>query len=176
MVSRAIPEKGWEEAINIVTNLRKISQKDVHLLLIGDGPEFERLKEKENSYIHFLGFRNNVRDYFYSSNLAILPSKFKGESYPIVLIEALVSGIPVIASDIGEIRTMMTFEKSGEISGSIINLKNWKIDEKEWCDKILKFIQDENYYNKKKKISHLVAKKFSPEKISSEYEKIYLNS
>ena len=176
LVSRAIPEKGWEEAINIITNLRKISQRDVHLLLIGDGPECERLKEKESSYIHFLGFRSNVKDYFYSSDLAILPSKFKGESYPIVLIEALVSGIPVIASDIGEIRTMMTFDENDEVSGSIIKLKNWKINEKEWCDEILRFVQDKNYYNSKKKISQLVAEKFSPQKISVEYEEVFLNS
>ena len=175
LVSRAIPEKGWEEAISIVTKLRKTCQKDIHLLLIGDGPELEKLKEKENKYIHFLGFKNNVKDYFYSSDLAILPSKFKGESYPIVLIEALVSGIPVIASNIGEIKTMMTSEE-GEMSGSIIDLKNWKIDEKIWCDEILKLIQDEDYYNRKKEITEIVAKKFSPIKISSEYEEVFLNS
>ena len=174
LVSRAIPEKGWIEAINIVTKLRKICQKDIHLLLIGDGSELNRLKGKENEYIHFLGFKNNVKDYFYSSDLAILPSKFKGESYPIVLIEALVSGIPVVASNIGEIKSMMTSEEN-DISGSVIDLKNWKIDEDVWCNEILKLIQDKNYYNTKKEIVQKVAKKFSPQKISTEYEDVFLN-
>ena len=70
---------------------------------------------------------------------------------------------------------MMTSEE-GEMSGSIIDLKNWKIDEKIWCDEILKLIQDEDYYNRKKEITEIVAKKFSPIKISSEYEEVFLNS
>lgn len=175
LISRAIPEKGWREAINIVTKLRKICSEDIHLLLIGDGTELDRLKEKENEYIHFLGFKNNVKDYFYSSDLAILPSKFKGESYPIVLIEALVSGIPVVASNIGEIKAMMTSEEN-DISGSVIDLKNWKINEDIWCNEILKLIQDKDYYNSKKEIVQKVAKKFSPQKISAEYEEVFLNS
>ena len=39
MVARAIPEKGWEEAIHAVNLANMCSVRKIHLLLIGDGPD-----------------------------------------------------------------------------------------------------------------------------------------
>ena len=142
MVSRAIPEKGWEEAVKIIKHAREISGKDIHLLMIGDGPEAIKLetKEKETDYIHFLGFKSNIRDYFKASHLGLLTSKFKGESYPLVLIDCLVSGTPFLASDIGEIKEMLK-TKDGSLAGNTFKLKNWEIDVKEVGDMISTLFQ-----------------------------------
>lgn len=84
------------------------SRRQLHLLLLGDGPMYEKLKNVALPNVHVLGFQPNVRDYFMASDMGLLPSRFSGESFPLVLIECLLSGRPAIASDLGEIRNILT--------------------------------------------------------------------
>lgn len=127
MVARAIPEKGWAEAIEAVNFANTCSARRVHLLLIGDGVEFDRLCDYEcPDYVHFLGFRENIRDYFAMCDMGFLPSRFKGESAPLVVIDCLLSGRPVLASDIGEVRRMLD-SKDG-LAGELFELRDWKLD------------------------------------------------
>ena len=108
MVARGIPEKGWEEAIQSVNWANTHSTRNIHLVLIGDGSELDRLRGAHSSeYVHFLGYRQNIRDYFAASDMGFLPSRFQGESAPLVIIDCLFAGKPVLASDIGEIREML---------------------------------------------------------------------
>ena len=82
LVSRAIPEKGWQEAIDVIKLAREISQKDIHLLLIGSGLEYERLKPVTHyPYIHLLGFRPNSRDYFAASAFGFLPHVLSAKAF-----------------------------------------------------------------------------------------------
>lgn len=74
MVARGIPEKGWEEAIQAVIRANKYSDRQIHLLLIGEGGECDRLRDVTRSeYIHFLGFRPNIRDFFSACDMGFLP-------------------------------------------------------------------------------------------------------
>ena len=109
LVSRAMHEKGWAEAISATTRAREISGLDIHLVLIGDGEAHDAAKAAGvPAYIHLEGFQPNTQDYFAAADLGILPSRFPGESFPLVIIECLNAGTPVLASDIGEIRYMLT--------------------------------------------------------------------
>ena len=36
--------------------------------------------------------------------MGLMPSRFKGESYPLVVIDCLFAGKPVLASNIGEVK------------------------------------------------------------------------
>ena len=67
----------------------------------------------------------NVRDYFAASDMGFLPSRFKGESAPLVLIDCLLSGKPVLASDIGEIRHML--DSDDGLAGELVDLEEWEI-------------------------------------------------
>lgn len=108
LISRALPEKGWQEAIDAVERAAAPGGRSVHLVLIGEGPEFERLREpRATDKIHFLGYRQNIRDYLAMSDMGFLPSRFAGESFPLVLIDSLMAGRPVLASKVGEIAPML---------------------------------------------------------------------
>ncbi|ODS01222.1 hypothetical protein AUC68_12730 [Methyloceanibacter methanicus] len=109
LVSRALPEKGWAEAIEAVERARAKSQRDIRLLLIGEGPEFDRLSQPGaiGDFVRLLGFRKNLRDYFAASDLGFLPSRFKGESFPLTLIDCLAAGTPFLVSNVGETRSML---------------------------------------------------------------------
>jgi len=174
IASRAIPEKGWQEAIEIIQLIRKKTKKDVHLLLIGNGPEYDRLKKKDiPNFIHLLGFKRNVCDYFASSNLGLLPSKFSGETFPLTVIECLYANRPIVASDLGEIKNMISTPKG--LAGDIFKLKNFKIPIKEVAEIIIKYL-DKNYYNHKKELTKEAIKKFDFEDMFKKYEKTYLDT
>ncbi len=109
LASRAIIEKGWQIAIDVIIDLQKISGQKFHLLLIGDGPEFNRLKEAyigENS-ITFLGRVENPYPIIEQCDFGIFPSTYPGESFPLFLLDCFKFGLPVITTDIGDIPNIM---------------------------------------------------------------------
>ncbi|EJB02157.1 putative dehydrogenase [Rhizobium leguminosarum bv. trifolii WSM597] len=76
----------------------------VVLLLVGTGPEEERVKalvtELElTDYVQFLGQRDDVADIMAIANLFVLPSQFEG--LPLAVLEAMSLAVPVIATRIG---------------------------------------------------------------------------
>ncbi|MEO8786757.1 MAG: glycosyltransferase [Chitinophagaceae bacterium] len=173
LVSRAIPEKGWQEAIEAVKLARKLSQKDIHLLLIGNGPEYERLKQTiGHKYIHLLGFRANTRDYFAASDLGFLPSRFVGESFPLVLIDCFYSNRPMLASNIGEIKKMMSTD-SGP-AGTVFNLEDGNIPITTVAEIIVRYIEEKNLYLQHLQRVPVAAAKFDSATMLKNYDAVYL--
>lgn len=172
MVARGIPEKGWIEAIKAVNLANAQSQRKIHLILIGDGPEYDRLHNIEQSEtVHFLGFRQNIRDYFASSDMGFLPSRFKGESAPLVLIDCLLAGKPMLASDIGEIRRML--DSQDGLAGELFPLKEWKIDVKELSRLLVNLATDDSRYLTLCTKVVSAAHKFSVITMIESYETVY---
>lgn len=173
IVSRAIPEKGWKEAIMAVTKARVNTGKDIQLLLVGDGSEYDRmLADNAKEYIHFLGFQDNPCDYYAISDAMVLPSYYKSESAPLSIIEALQCGIPVIASDIGDVKQMLTYDN--KLAGCTFKLCNWEVPIDILSKCIEKMVLDDKYYQKCKKIAKLQALNFDIEKIAEKYLEVYL--
>lgn len=76
-------------------------QPDARLLLVGSGPLESRLKQQAHSLaishaVFFLGQRTDVPDLLSAADLFCLPSHFEG--HPLVLMEAMAAGLPVVAS------------------------------------------------------------------------------
>jgi glycosyltransferase involved in cell wall biosynthesis len=83
-------------------------------LVVGQGPDFEQVKAR----IEQLGIENNFRltgfvsdedlpFYYNASDFFVLPSK-SGEGLPLVALEAMACGRPVIATNVGGISEIMT--------------------------------------------------------------------
>ena len=172
LVSRAIPEKGWKESIDAVKLARKISGKEIHLLLIGEGPEYKRLRNQDEShFIHLMGFKSNVRDYFAASDLGFLPSRFRGESYPLVVIECLQANRPVLASDIGETAKMLETESG--LAGRVFALDNWKLPVNRIAEFIAEYVTNKDLYSEHLRRVPEAVKKFDSEKMVKKYELVY---
>lgn len=107
--SRCIDSKGWEQAIRAVTNINAKHRSNITLLLAGDGDSYPSLLKKYSTYsnIQFLGFVDDIASLYSSSDLVLLPTRFPGESYPLALIQAIQLGIPVVATDIGDISKVL---------------------------------------------------------------------
>lgn len=89
---------------------KKLAKTDYQLVVVGGGPLLKSLKEKvknENIYnVVFTGARNDIERLIPACDMLVLPSF--SESFGLVLIEALACGKPVIGSDVGGIREIIS--------------------------------------------------------------------
>jgi len=75
---------------------------NVSLWFVGDGSLMKELKHyvKENNIegdVEFLGWQNNIKEFFLNSDIFILSSNREG--FPYALIEAMSFGLPVVCTD-----------------------------------------------------------------------------
>lgn len=173
MVARAIPEKGWEEAIAATVIANGRSYRRIHLILIGDGPELLRLRPQYvgNSCVHFVGFRAQVRDYFAMADMGLLTSRFKGESAPLVLIDCLFAGRPLLASDVGEIRAMLACPQG--LAGELFALTDWTIPVNELSERMVQLALDHHRYTALNENVCAAAAKFDPDLMTERYGQLY---
>ena len=82
------------------------ASRDFRIVIAGDGPELPALKAKARhrrieDLFEFLGFVDDITPLFAESDMLILPSREEG--IPLVILEAMASGRPVVASKVGAI-------------------------------------------------------------------------
>ncbi len=102
-VGRLSSEKGHADLIKAIC-LRNDQNPPVVLVVVGDGPERQNLINlcsamKINRVVRFLGFQDDVYQYYLGADLFVLPSHSEGS--PNVLLEALDAGVPVVATAVG---------------------------------------------------------------------------
>lgn len=174
LVARAIPEKGYEEAIKAINIVNKKSKKNSHLILVGSSDYVNDLKEKyKEEYIHFIDkftMPNEWMGWEEIFDVGILPSYFKSESLPTVIVENLFLGNPVIATDIAEIKAMLINENKA--AGIIIKLENGKASIQELAEAMKKLMNDQEYYRELKKNTKDFAKRFDMDDCIEKYSKL----
>lgn len=104
-VGRISPEKGLEHLIEAVCIMNRTGPL-CKLLLIGEGPQEPQLRhmirEKGlNDDVLFAGFQEHVEEWLSVLDVFVLPSLTEGT--PMVLLEAMANGIPVVATAVGGI-------------------------------------------------------------------------
>ncbi|MCP9772593.1 glycosyltransferase family 4 protein [Synechococcus sp. Tobar12-5m-g] len=172
-MSPDIREKGWQEAIEVLELVQARSERRVHLLLIGEGREADRLKRNTRvNGIHFLGFRPNIRGFYACSDIGILPTSYPGESQPLTLIECLSAGRPFIASDLGEIRSMLS-ATSGELAGAAIPLQDGAVSCQVFADTIALYLAQPDIHAHHCSLAVNAAKKFNSDAMAEAFETIY---
>jgi len=92
------------------------SHPDCCLKLIGDGELLEETKNYADSLgirekVAFLGSQTDIYAFLQEADLFLLPSRFEG--MPMTIIEAMGTGLPVVASAVGGVPDMMTNRESG---------------------------------------------------------------
>lgn len=112
--SRLSREKGVHLAIQAMAQLT-----NAHLVIAGQGPDETTLQtltqnSDASSRIHFVGFVPNqeLPRYFHMADLFVLPT-LRHEGLPITILEALASGLPIVATDIGGIKAAVTHQQEG---------------------------------------------------------------
>ncbi len=90
---------------------------DVHLMLVGDGPDEETLREKVRTmglekHVSFFPFTSEPQYVFERLDVTVLPSLYK-EGLPNVLLESLAMGVPVVSSNLGGVAEVVLEGETG---------------------------------------------------------------
>ncbi|NJL62222.1 MAG: glycosyltransferase family 4 protein [Methylacidiphilales bacterium] len=95
---RLVKQKGFNILIEAIHKL----SSEIKLILVGDGDEKDNLTQKIRDLnlqqrVDLVGYDRNPYRYIVASDAFVMPSLWEG--LPIVLLEALSLGVPIIASD-----------------------------------------------------------------------------
>lgn len=155
-------------AINAMRKLVK-EKPNIHLLLVGRGKLESFYKKKIKEYnlqrnIHMLGYRKDIPQLLKISNVLISLSHREG--LPVNVMEAMASGLPIIATDCRGNRDLILNGQNGYIvkTDDIVGLE----------EKILFLSENINACEQFKEKSKDLIKKYGKEKIKTRMEKIYM--
>lgn len=113
-VGRLSKEKGHVDLIRAISILRQQRKIDHALfVIVGDGPESKRIRALSTTlsvdeYIMFAGQQQDVRNYYSSADLFVLPSHSEG--LPNVVLEAFNARLPIIATRVGGLPEVLESE------------------------------------------------------------------
>ncbi len=114
VVGRLEPEKGHRYLLEAMRDLSNPPQ----LLVVGDGSlrdelTTQTLKANMHNKVHFLGLRHDLPQLFSSFDIMVLPSLREG--LPLVLLEAMASGVPIIATAVGSVPEVLQSSGAGVV-------------------------------------------------------------
>ena len=116
-VGRLEPRKGLDVLVRAFLRLRT-TQPRLRLCVVGEGPERERCQQMVPPSLRpdvlFVGAvaEDDKPRYHASADIFVAPNT-GGESFGIVLLEAMAAGLPIVASDIAGFRTVMKDGRQG---------------------------------------------------------------
>lgn len=164
-VGRLHTRKGFHKLMDAHHRLLKEGFKH-SVVIIGDGEELPNLLAQqkqlgaENSFL-FLGNKMNPYPYLKKADFFIMPSE--SEAWPLVLAEALILQKPSIATNTGDVSTMLDDGKTG----ILINY-----DEGEMYNAMKEFLSNEILVSETKENLKSIEGKFDNDRIYSEVETI----
>lgn len=148
----------------------KTQGKNFSVVVIGDGPEKQNLENYTGkldikNIVRFWGYKEDAAKYIKLFDVLVLPSIREG--MPNVILEAMVCGVPVVATKVGGVPEIVEDGKSG----FFVEPRN----PKDLAEKILKIL-DMSEGERREMGEHgrkIVKEKFSIEKMVKEYENLY---
>ncbi len=124
IVGRLVPVKNHRMFLDAVKKYKKIDNKKVKFLVIGDGEVGEELKKYSIDFgikddVIFTGWRKDLRKVYADLDIVVITSFNEGT--PVSIIEAMAAGKPVIATDVGGVRDLFTPKFEIQEEGILIN-------------------------------------------------------
>ena len=119
-------------------------------------------------HVHFVGHVDDevLPDFYNLADVFVLPSINTSEAFGMVLLEAMASGVPVIASDLPGVRTIA---KNG---GGVFPVGDYEV----LSERLIHVL---NYSDQKKEhvgqdIQHVIKEKYSWEGVAKKHETVYM--
>ncbi|MGD1914087.1 MAG: glycosyltransferase family 4 protein [Rivularia sp. (in: cyanobacteria)] len=119
-IGRLCKSKGQHLLLQAAANLNQLGQEAVYLIvgndLEQDGAYLQYLKDMAcklgiNKLVYFLGHRSDIPQLLALSDLLVLPSYTEG--LPLVILEAMAAGLPVVATPVGGIPEVVIHQETG---------------------------------------------------------------
>ncbi|MBV8116986.1 MAG: glycosyltransferase family 4 protein [Candidatus Eremiobacteraeota bacterium] len=119
VVGRMEYQKNHQLALRALAAMRPEIRANVLLCFAGSGEGESELRELSHelgvdSYVRFLGYRQNLRELLPAADITLMTSFFEG--MPLALIEAMSAGIPIVTTPWTGSRTMLGDGRYGFIT------------------------------------------------------------
>ena len=174
-VSRAIPDKGWAETILAVERARALSGRDIRLILVGNGPVYDDYRRVGvPDFVYLAGFSANSVGHYAAADMGIMLTMFKSESFPLTIVDCLFAGKPYIATDVGDIRNMLT--TSDDVAGEVIELEDWEVPVERTAQIVAAFATDKQKYANAVSLVQSVANRYRIDVVASQYIRLFTSS
>lgn len=117
-VGRFSPPKGYADLITAFAKLHR-THPDVALVLVGDGVLRNAIEQQIatlglNDRVRLLGARDDVPSLLAASDMFILASHYEG--LPLALLEAMAAGLPVVATNVGDVPRVVGYDRGVLVS------------------------------------------------------------
>ena len=158
-LGRLSPEKGVERAISA-------TRDHASLIVVGDGPERNRLRLSAGKRVRFEGSvePSEIPTYLSSSRALLVPSRCY-EGAPRAIIEAFAAGVPVIASRLGGLGELI---EEG-VNGLLVEPD----DEVGWREAVERLMDDDESRRMGRGAHETWRERFSPARATSQLEEAY---
>ena len=162
--------KRFSDLIKSFATLLNI-HKNIKLLLVGEGPEQENYHKLVQelaieNHVIFAGYQEDTAKYYSIMNIFCLVSAY--EAFGLVLAEAMLHKLPIVATKVGGMRFIVEQEKTGFLVE--------RFNTKQITTKLLELIDDENLRHKYGKAGYKRAQQNYTEKCYVEnIEKLYID-
>ena len=110
-IGRYDPQKDHATLLEAMPIVRA-ALPDVHFVLVGKGIHWSNLElfskfdhAEDNRWLHLLGPRSDIVNLLASMDMVC--SSSRGESFPNVVLEAMASGIPCVATNVGDVTKLI---------------------------------------------------------------------
>lgn len=120
-VARLVPFKGHRYLLLAIAEVTK-QHTNVLFPIIGDGELLADLQQQTKAlaierYVRFLGFRDRLNEIYPGFDIYCHSSlEMAAEMFPIAILRALATGLPVICTNVGGIRAMVEDRVSGHLT------------------------------------------------------------
>lgn len=166
IIGRIVPIKDHFLFVEIAERLINLEPEKYHFILIGDGDLRKVLETKiKNKNIQqsftFTGWLDLNKSIYQNLDVLLLTSKNEGT--PVTVIEALVSGVPVLATAVGGVRDIMKMYN--------LNYMIMGRDPELFVNKILEIMQTKGKVPKY--VSQKIMEFYSSTRLISDIEKLY---
>lgn len=168
-IGELLPNKNQQMAIRMMPEILK-KYPDAMLLIAGNGPEKNNLDDlitelglKNN--VKLLGYVTNLEDYQHIADICVSCSKREG--LPLNIVEAMMSGTPVVATYNRGHRELITDEQNGYLVS--IN------DNSLMIEKVLTLLDDINVYKSTSENAILKGNEYSKTAVIEDLRKVYSN-
>lgn len=173
MVGRLIKRKGFQYLISAIPPLLNKTRKKFVVELLGSGPDETSLRDlikelKVESLVRFLGPSSygELPRHYQRADLFVLPSTSEG--MPLVLLEAIASGLPAVVSKVEGNDELVKHEKNGYV----LTLSQI-LEPKIFSEYLFRLIDNVNLRKDMGIESREIAKSFGWKEIINKYIKIY---
>ena len=116
-VGRLSRQKGFDILLEAFGKVAAAAREDKpRLVIVGDGDQRKHLEDAAarlslTDRVLFAGDRNDVPDLMMGADFFVLSSRWEGG--PLVVLEAMAAGLPVVATDVGDVSSMVVDGETG---------------------------------------------------------------